>query len=286
MVFVFSIKNKLMKNTIALLALSSFLAVTACKKDKTTVSVSEKTEAQAPEKLIVDSVKVNDSVKVTDSLKLSFTSKLLVFPTLKDKKLLDSIYFQNEKIKDFSKAGLQAYLDNEKNRYFNSVKNDNKDWISDITYAQNWYSSSHMNLISNTNGYMHIQYTGSGYEGGAHDNYGFSERVFDLKNSKKVELKDITSMPKSKIESILMKNIDKINSGTMDGDGEVKNSEMLLVDKIPASDNFYFDDKNLYFHYSPYEIAAFAAGDITIPVSWEDLKGTLTAEFKERMKIK
>jgi len=275
-----------MKNTIAVIALSSFLAVTTCKKGKTTESTSEKTENQALEKFIVDSVKVNDSIKVTDSLQLSFTSKLLVFPTLKDKKLLDSIYFQNEKITDFSKAGLQAYLDNEKNNYFNSVKNDNKDWVSDVTYPQNWYSNSHMNLISNTNGYLHIQYLGSGYQGGAHDNYGFSERVFDLKNSKKLELKNITSMPKNKIEAILMKNIDKINSGTMDGDGEVKNSEMLLVEKIPASDNFYFDDKNLYFHYSPYEIAAFAAGDITIPVSWEDLKGTLTTEFKERMKIK
>ncbi|WP_433628712.1 RsiV family protein [Chryseobacterium cucumeris] len=274
-----------MKNTIAVIALSSFLAVTACKKNETAGS-AEKIENKATEEFVVDSVKVNDSTKITDSLKVSFTSKLLVFPTLKDKKLLDSIYFQNEKIKDFSKAGLQAYLDNEKTSYFNSVKNDNKDWVSDVTYAQNWYSSSHMNLISNSNGYMHIQYLGSGYEGGAHDNYGFSERVFDLKNNKKLELKDITSMPKNKIEAILMKNIDKINSGTMDGDGEVKNSEMLLVDKIPASDNFYFDDKNLYFHYSPYEIAAFAAGDITIPVSWEDLKGTLNTEFKGRMKIK
>lgn len=274
-----------MKNTIAVIALSSFLAVTACKKNETAAK-AENIENKASEEFVVDSVKVSDSTKITDSLKVSYTSKLLVFPTLKDKKLLDSIYFQNEKIKDFSKTGLQAYLDSEKNSYFNSVKKDNKDWASDVTYAQNWYSSSHMNLISNINGYMHIQYVGSGYEGGAHDNYGFSERVFDLKNSKKLELKDITSLPKNKIEAILMKNIDKINSGTMDGDGEVKNSEMLLVDKIPASDNFYFDDKNLYFHYSPYEIAAFAAGDITIPVSWEDLKGTLNAEFKERMKIK
>ncbi|CAI8860793.1 RsiV family protein [Chryseobacterium sp. IT-36CA2] len=274
-----------MKNTIAVIALSSFLAVIACKKNEKAV-LAEKTENKTTEELVVDSVKVNDSVKITDSLKLSFTSKLLVFPALKDRKLLDSIYFQNEKITDFSKAGLQAYLDSEKNNYFQSVKSNNKDWVSDITYAQNWYSSSYMNLISNTNGYMHIQYVGSGYEGGAHDNYGFSERVFDLKNSKKLELKEITSMPKNKIEVILMKNIDKMNSGTMDGDGEVKNSEMLLVEKIPASDNFYFDNKNLYFHYSPYEIAAFAAGDITIPVSWEDLKGTLNTEFKERMKIK
>ncbi len=279
-------KMRIMKNTIAVLALSSFLAFTACKKNETKGTVAEKTENKPSGELVVDSVKVSDSTRITDSLKVKYTSKLLVFPSLKDKKLLDSIYFQHSKIRDFSKTGLQAYLNKEKADYFSSVKEDNKDWVSDITYSQEWYSSSHMNLISNTNGYMHIQYTGSGYEGGAHDNYGFSERIFDLKNSKRLELKDITSMPKSKIEAILMKNINTINSGTMDGDGAVKNSEMLLVDKIPASDNFYFDDKNLYFHYSPYEIAAFAAGDITIPVSWEDLKGTLNAEFKERMKIK
>jgi Fe-S cluster assembly protein SufB len=55
---------------------------------------------------------------------------------------------------------------------------------------------------------------------------------------------------------------------------------------VPATDNFYFDQKNLYFHYSPYEITAFAAGDIIIPISWDELKGTLNEEFKERMKIK
>lgn len=286
MVFVLIWKIEIMKNTIAVVALSSFLAFTACKKEETKGTIAEKTENKSPEALVVDSIEVSDSTRITDSLKVTYTSQLLVFPTLKDKKLLDSIYFQNDRIKDFSKAGLQAFLNKEKESYFSSLKTNNKDWISDITYSQDWYSSSHMKLLSNANGYMHIQYTGSGYEGGAHDNYGFSERIFDLKNSKRLELKDITSMPKDKIEAILMRNIDKINSGTMDGDGEVKNSEMLLVEKIPASDNFYFDDKNLYFHYSPYEIAAFAAGDITIPVSWEELNGTLNAEFKERMKIK
>ncbi|MCS3869009.1 hypothetical protein J3D55_001925 [Chryseobacterium ginsenosidimutans] len=92
-------------------------------------------------------------------------------------------------------------------------------------------------------------------------------------------------MPKSKLEALLMKNIDKINSGTTDDKGKVNNAEMLLVEVIPATKNFYFDDKNLYFHYSPYEITAFAAGDITIPISWEELKTTLNPEFKKRMSI-
>ncbi|MBT2623402.1 DUF3298 and DUF4163 domain-containing protein [Chryseobacterium sp. ISL-6] len=274
-----------MKNIIAALALSSFFVFSACKKTDPKDAGQTQTETQEPQKFIVDSVKVNDSTKISDSLSVQYSSKFLVFPTIKDKKLLDSIYFGNKGINDFSKEGLQNLLQKEKNEYFASIKKDSKD-LASLPFNQDWNSDFTMTLKSNNNDFMHIEYLSSSYEGGAHGNYNYAERVFDLKNNKKVELKDITSMPKNKMEGILMKNINKLNSGTTDADGEVKNSDMLLVEVIPASDNFYFDDKNLYFHYSPYEIAAYAAGDIVIPVSWEDLKGTLNPIFKERMKIK
>jgi hypothetical protein len=279
-------KIRIMKNTIALLAFSSLLAISACKKSENVNTNTDKTEAPSAAKFTVDSVKVSDSIKLNDSLTLKFSSKMLVFPEIKDKKLLDSIYFTNKNIQDFSKKGIQSLVDKNKNEYFNNVKKDSKDWISDLTFAQKWYSDSSMNLKSNTNDYLHIEYGWGSYEGGAHDNYGFSERVFDLKNNRKVELEDITSISKNELQKILMKNINKINSGTMDDKGKVNNSEMLLVDVIPATGNFYFDDKNLYFHYSPYEITAFAAGDITIPVSWEELKGKLKPDFQTRMNIK
>ncbi|WP_027378379.1 RsiV family protein [Chryseobacterium daeguense] len=275
-----------MKNTIAAIALSTFFFFSACKKSENTNIDTTKTATTQPEKFTVDSVKMNDSIKLADSLMVQYSSKMLVFPSIKDKKLLDSIYFTNKNIQDFSKKGIQALLEKNKNEYFNTVKKDSKDWLADIRYAQKWYSDTGMNMKSNINDYLHIEYAWGSYEGGAHDNYGFSERVFDLKNNKKVELKDITSMPKNELEKLLMKNINKVNSGTTDGNGNINNSEMLLVDKIPATDNFYFDEKNLYFHYSPYEITAFAAGDITIPVSWEELKGKLNSEFQSRMKIK
>lgn len=275
-----------MKNTIAIAALSSFFVFSACKKTETTNPSGEKTEVIQSEKFTVDSVKVEDSIKLTDSLQLKYSSKMLVFPSIKDGKLLDSIYFANKNINDFSKKGIENLVKKEKDDFYNSIKKDSKDWISDIKYSQEWYTSSSMDVKSNVNDFMHIQYIWGSYEGGAHDNYGFNERVFDLKNNKKVELKDITSIPKNKLEKLLMKNINKINSGTTDENGKVNNSDMLLVDMIPATNNFYFDDKNLYFHYSPYEITAFAAGDIIIPISWEELKGTLNSEFKNRMKIK
>jgi len=285
MVFAYKKKNKIMKNTIAVLALSSLFAFTACNKTEKDTTNADKTETNQPEKFVIDSVKIEDSTKIADSLTAKFDSKLLVFPTIKDKALLDSIYFSIKDQKDYSKQGLQNFLQKDKTDYFNSIKNDSKDWISDITFSQVWYESAGMELISNKNDFLHIGYSWGSYSGGAHDNYGFSERVFDLKNNKKVQLTDITSMTKKQLESLLMKNINKANGGATDENGEVNNSEMLLVDVIPVTQNFYFDDKNLYFHYSPYEITAFAAGDITIPISWKDLAGTLKPQFKERMKI-
>lgn len=273
-----------MKNILAALAFS-ILIVVSCKKTENSSNDTVKNDTVQANTFIVDSVKVSDSLQLSDSLKVKYSSTILVFPDIKNKILLDSIYFGEKNISDFSKNGLRARLEKNKNEYFNTVKKESKDWISDMNFSQEWYSDTGMNLKSRLNDYMHIQYTWGSYEGGAHDNYGFSERVFDLKNNKKLQLKDITTLSKAKIEAMLRKNINTINSGTTDNAGAVNNSEMLLVDVIPATENFYFDEKNLYFHYSPYEIAAFAAGDITIPVSWKELKGTINPEFEKRMHI-
>lgn len=285
MVFAYQKENKNMKNTMAVLAISSLLAVSACKKTENNNTAAGTAVTPEAERFTADSVKIDDSIKINDSLTVKYSSRMLVFPSLKDKTLLDSIYFTEKNISDFSKNGLRNHLQKSKNEYFNQIRKDAKEWGSDLTYAQEWYSDTGMKVKSNMNGYLHVEYVWGSYSGGAHDNYGFSERVFDLENDKKVELKDIISMPAVQLEALLMKNINKINSGTTDNTGQVNNSEMLLVDKIPATGNFYFDEKNLYFHYSPYEITAFAAGDITIPVSWADLKGTLNPEFAKRMKI-
>ncbi|WP_419868151.1 RsiV family protein [Chryseobacterium sp. CT-SW4] len=279
-----------MKNTIAVLAFI-FLVLSACKKSENRPQEITKDSAQVkqPEKWAVDSVIVDDSSKIANTLTGKYYNKLLVFPLIKDQTLLDSIYSGYKGINEYSKDGLKNYLDKDKKEYFDSLEKDMASFTKEEAQpfsGQEWYTSSSMDLKSTANDYMHIQYAVGSYAGGAHGNYGFFDKVFDLKNNKRLTLKDITTTSKKDLEEKLMKNINTVHSGTTDSSGEVKNSEMLLVDVIPATDNFYFDDKNLYFHYSPYEIAAYAAGDIIIPVSWEELKGTLNPEFKERMKIK
>lgn len=273
-----------MKKTTCYLMLSILFAVSSCNKKDSQNTVGQK-EKREPAQFTIDSVKLSDSSKVNNLLTLKYESKMLVFQSVKDKALLDSIYYDRKGITDYSKKGLENYLEKDKNEYFASVKNKDNAWIADIERQQTWDSGSFMKLKSHRNDFLQIEYLYSSYEGGAHGNYGFAERVFDLKTNRKLELKDITTMPKGRLEALLLKNIDTMPSGTTDSQGAVKNSDMLLLETIPANENFYFDEKNLYFHYSPYEIAAYAAGDIVIPVSWEELKGTLTPQFKDRMKI-
>lgn len=263
--------------------ISASFAIISCKKEKTDI-IETPVENNTVEKFVIDSVQIKDSVKINEMASAKYESKALVFPSIKNKALLDSIYYNKRTLTDFSKQGLQNFLEKDKNEYLTSVKDRSLDWSSDMG-RQDWESGTSMKLISHNNDFLQIEYLFTSYQGGAHGNYAFSDRVFDLKNNEKVDLSDITTMPKARLEALLKKNIDKIPSGTTTSQGSVKNSDMLLVDVIPANDNFYFDDKNLYFHYSPYDIAAYAAGDIVIPVSWDELKGTLNPQFKERMKI-
>ena len=271
-----------MKKSALVFAFAIFTLFLSCKEEKK-VDVVTKSVPTA-EKFLTDSLSVKDSLILSPKLSLEYRSEVLVYPSIKEKALLDSIYFIYKDIKDFSKNGIQAFLQKDKIDYFNETKTRSKDWLSDISYKQNWYTGFKMKQISHRNDFLQLEYLSSAYEGGAHDNYWFSNRVFDLKANKKLVLSDITAMPKGKFSQILKKNMDKIHSGTTDSRGEVKNSDMLLVDVIEPNENFYFDDKNLYFHYSPYEIAAFAAGDIVIPVSWTELQGTLKPEFEKRLK--
>lgn len=256
-----------------IVSLVAITALVSCKKDKETVTTENN-------ELKIDSVVVKDSSVVNKNLTLEYSTSLLVFPTIKEKPLQDSIYFWIDSLQDFTKTGLQKHADNAKNKFYKGIE---KDWVEDQDHPDRWYENSKMKVLSQEHQYLQLEYFVASYMGGAHGNYGFFNRVFDLQNKKTVVLSDITTMSEDKLSALLMQNIDTKTSAATDQDGEVKNSEMLLVEKIPTTRNFYFDQNNLYFHYSPYEITAYAAGDVLIPISWQELASTLTPEFKKRM---
>lgn len=234
----------------------------------------------------IDSLVVEDSTQLFKTVKLNYKSSLRLFPELEGKKVLDSIYFKYKGNKDFSKNGLEKALQTEKNNYYAKLKDLYKDDENYLNNNESWMQDFGMKVKSNQNNYMYIQYRSESFWGGAHSNYVYTDKVFDLQNDKKVELSDITSMPSDEIEKLLKEKSKTISKGN---DGN--NKPLMVFDELYDTknklllNNFYFDDKNLYFHYSQEEVAPYVIGDIVIPISWEELKGKLNPEFQKRMKI-
>ena len=256
-----------------------FLANSGCEQKKAAAQPSTTTikeTVQVDPVFSVDSISVRDSLEITKNLTASFTKQILIFPSLSNQKILDSIYVAEKiQLAEYSKPNLQKALEEKKQNYFSETKKSLKDYSPD--FKQTWTNNSKMAVFSNTNDFLTLVYTGDGYTGGAHGYYYKKFKVFDLKNNKTLQLSDILTKQDAEIWSrILMDNFLK-------NDLENGQSQMLLVKKIPLNNNFYFDAQNLYFLYNQYEIAAYAAGPVLIKVPLSDIKPFLNSSFKERI---
>lgn len=267
-----------MKKLLPIIAASLLLQI-SCNKETTTVSKisqSSNDSLKVPEKFEIDSVKIEDSLKIDANLTADFSSKILVFPKIINKVLLDSIYSREQiKLANYSKTDLQEELRNKKDQFFEETKNSLKDWKPD--FKQTWTAHSDMDVHSHENNLLTLVYTGEGFSGGAHGYYYEFYKVFDLKSNKTIQLSDVVLDPKSSLWSkILMDNFLK-------NDLENGQAQMLLVKDIPLNDNFYFDKENLYFLYNQYEIAAYAAGPVLIKIPFSTIKPLMKTEMKTRL---
>ncbi|MGA9212161.1 DUF3298 domain-containing protein [Kaistella sp.] len=269
-----------MKNLFAI-SIVFVISLMSCNKGKPGTESTNETARKIAIKgknLSIDSIKVNDSLKIDKNLTIKFQSKILVFPTIKNKSVLDSIYAPKEiRLEEYSKDNLTAALNLKMKEFYDEEKNSLQDFKPE--FAQNWEKNSYMNLHSYNNNFLTIQYTVDGYTGGAHGYYFENYKVFDLQNNKTLQLSDIVANQDSKIwDLILMDNF-------IQNDGDKGQVEMLLVKRIPLNHNFYFDKENLYFLYNQYEITAYAAGTVLIKVPLSDIKLLLTDEFIKRQNL-
>ena len=259
----------------------TILTLTSCTKDqKAPIPEENSTTLKSDSKDLfkVDSVKVQDSTEVLKHLTLSFDSKVLVFPNITSKALLDSIYSPvNISVQDYSKNNVLDALNKEKEKFYKENTENEEDWKPD--FAQIWEQNSDMNLFSKLNNFMTIKYSMDGFTGGAHGYYNEIYKVFDTEKNSTLKLKDVVKNPTDKIwPKILMNNF-------LNGDLENGQAEMLLVKEIPLNNNFYFDQENLYFLYNQYEITAYAAGTVLIKIPFTEIKPLLTPEFKASLKL-
>ncbi len=231
----------------------------------------------------VDSVIEEDTLKISDSVVLRYSSKLLWFPGLDNKKFLSEIY-SGEEISDYSKNGLQVYIDKEKESVFDRTKNFRG--LPDVKQQQQWSYISQMNVRMNRNNYVAVQYYSSQFLNENKVQYHYEEKVFDFKNHKKLELSDVLVLSEETIRRILKLSLEKTTIMQQIKTYDREAYATLSAITFPVTRNFYFDDSNLYFHYNMNEISHnYDIGDIILTISWEDLNGYIKPDFARRMKI-
>lgn len=258
-----------MKNLFVILSFGILLA--SCSKTENkeiNINVTKSDSLEASKEFVVDSIRVQDSVSVNKNLTVLFNKQLLIFPSVKNKTILDSIY-KNAMIEAgvYDTNSLKSVLTKNMQKSFDDAKKNSKEWSPD--FKQTWDDTSGMKMISNQNNVLTLQYSGSGYTGGAHGYYFENYKAFDLKNNKVISQNDIFQNPNDKSwNDILMKNFTNKDQ-----------KQMLLVDKIELNDNFYFDQNQITFIYNQYEIAAYAAGVVHITIPFSSIKDKLKPEF-------
>ncbi|ANH83124.1 hypothetical protein A8C56_20985 [Niabella ginsenosidivorans] len=198
----------------------------------------------------------------------------------------DAATWLNEEIKTFmgwkDGASIDAGLKAQVKEYVANYR-DNMEGLKEEPYnaSMNWENTQQLSVAYNGNGYVVLQDNLSEYSGGAHGNYAVDYDCFDVQQQKRMRLSDIVSADSATLRGLLEAQFrEDYGLGSTDSLGKI-----LLEDRLPPNSNFYFTDKGLGFAYSPYEVAAYAEGEITVLIPYEKLKRYLDPVFTDRMKL-
>lgn len=117
----------------------------------------------------------------------------------------------------------------------------------------------------------------SSYEGGAHGYHCTRYDIWDKANAKRITYHDIfVEDSEEKLSSMIVDSLCKIMRVNKPED--LTDAGILDVKEIHPNDNISVDADFLTFNYAPYEIAAYAVGELSVRFSFADIKGMMNPD--------
>ncbi|HTN47231.1 MAG TPA: DUF3298 domain-containing protein [Flavipsychrobacter sp.] len=200
----------------------------------------------------------------------------------------------NEQVRNYlgtnnaDKSSLTAIIKEQDDSFFASYRRDmitDEDILKENNgeYPGSWnYDETVVYSIRyNEKGFVVIETMGYSYTGGAHGNYGSGFLNLDVENRRKLNFKDIATIDSTSLQKIMEQYFRK------DYNIPVPKplTDMLFENYLAPTDNFYLGEKGLGFLYNPYEVAAYAVGQIEVFVPYTALMPYLRPDFRKRMKL-
>ncbi len=168
---------------------------------------------------------------------------------------------------DFLEGEKQAYFE----EYLSEMKMALDDGMVDTSniedhFSMNYDLSLSMDVFYNSTDTLTLGYAYYTYAGGAHGIYGTQVASYDLKNYKKIELKDVLKDGYEEAVSEALANAVRIKFELGE---DAPLSDVLFEEAIEPNDNFGVTDKGIFFVFGPYEIASYAVGEIELFVAFD-----------------
>ncbi len=165
------------------------------------------------------------------------------------------------------------YIDSYRETFQDAVTAESKLLMDESPYSFNWDYQEKYKVIYNEHHLLCVEEFGYFYSGGAHGNYGFSYRVYNLMTGEKLQLEDIFSAGKlDELTAIAEKQL-RADRGIPDANALSVSG--LFIDKLELKEDFFVDRNGIGFTYNPYEIASYADGPVTIYLKWEQVKSLI-----------
>jgi hypothetical protein len=162
--------------------------------------------------------------------------------------------------------------------YSGQLKDVKPSEIREMPQAFNWSRDLRISPTSVTGDLLSLDSYTYEYTGGAHGLGASQYKVLDLASLQVIRQDDIfTQAGIRALPTILERHFRrtwKVKPGTKLEDAG------LLVDRIEAENyNFYLTERAVIFSFAPYEIAAYAYGEVEIPVPFSDLRPYLKPAY-------
>ena len=163
-----------------------------------------------------------------------------------------------------------AYLESYLETFEDSVSAETLTFIDESPSMFTWDYQETNKAIYNEHYLLCMEEYGYSYTGGAHGNYGFSYRVFDLSTGNVLQLHDLFTQEKLSALAAAAERQLRADRGIA-ADRSL-NESGLFIDQLELKEDFFIDQGGIGFLYNPYEIASYADGAITVYLKWEQVR--------------
>ncbi len=160
--------------------------------------------------------------------------------------------------------------------YLEMLADEKPDSTGEASFMLNYAESASISIIFNEKSLLSVGYGTYSYTGGAHGNHATTIATYDLVQKKSLTLNDIF-LPNSE------KTINKTLANAVRRQFNMKVNEplsnKLFGNAVESTSNFCITPKGILFLYNPYEIAAYAMGEIELFIPFQEIKSIVNPRF-------